>query len=161
MDHQHYSDAYLRDILDRCKSIAMVGASPNWNRPSHFAMKYLQGKGYRVIPVNPAAAGQEILGELCHASLAEVPVPIDMVDIFRNSEAAAGLVDEALALDPLPKVIWMQLGVRHDAAAARAEAAGLSVVMNRCPKIEYARLCGELAWQGLNSRTISSRRRKV
>lgn len=161
MDHQHYSDAYLRDILDRCKSIAMVGASPNWNRPSHFAMKYLQGKGYRVIPVNPAAAGQEILGELCHANLAEVPVPIDMVDIFRNSEAAAGLVDEALALDPLPKVIWMQLGVRHDAAAARAEAAGLSVVMNRCPKIEYARLCGELAWQGLNSRTISSRRRKV
>lgn len=161
MDHQHYSDAYLRDILDRCKSIAMVGASPNWNRPSHFAMKYLQGKGYRVIPVNPAAAGQEILGELCHTSLAEVPVPIDMVDIFRNSEAAAGLVDEALALDPLPKVIWMQLGVRHDAAAARAEAAGLSVVMNRCPKIEYARLCGELAWQGLNSRTISSRRRKV
>lgn len=161
MDHQHYSDAYLRDILDRCKSIAMVGASPNWNRPSHFAMKYLQGKGYRVIPVNPTAAGQEILGELCHASLAEVPVPIDMVDIFRNSEAAAGLVDEALALDPLPKVVWMQLGVRHDAVAARAEAAGLSVVMNRCPKIEYARLCGELAWQGLNSRTISSRRRKV
>ncbi|NNG03301.1 MAG: CoA-binding protein [Inquilinus sp.] len=139
----------------------MVGASPNWNRPSYFAMTYLQGKGYRVIPVNPRAAGQEILGETCYASLDEVPVPIDMVDIFRGSDAAAGIVDEALALQPQPGVIWMQLGVRNDAAAAKAEAAGLTVIMNRCPKIEWARLNGELSWTGFRSNVISSKRRKL
>ncbi len=159
----NYSDALLRDILSRVRTIAMVGASPNWNRPSYFAMKYLQEKGYRVIPVNARAAGQEILGEVCYASLADVPESIDMVDIFRNSEAAGGVVDEAIAVaaDKSIKVIWMQLGVRNDAAAARAEAAGLTVVMDRCPKIEYGRLNTELSWGGFNSRIISSKRRRM
>ena len=157
MEHERYDDAYLRGILRGVKTIAMVGASPNWNRPSYFAMTYLQGKGYRVIPVNPGAAGQTILKETVYAGLADVPVPVDMVDIFRNSEAAAGVVDEALALPVRPKVIWMQLGVRNDAAAAKAEAAGIQVVMNRCPKIEWARLNGELSWMGTSSRVISSK----
>ena len=158
-----YSNALLRGILGRVRTIAMVGASPNWNRPSFFAMKYLQEKGYRVIPVNARAAGQEILGEVCYASLADVPGAIDMVDIFRNSEAAGGVVDEAIAVaaDKAIKVIWMQLGVRNDAAAARAEAAGLTVVMDRCPKIEYGRLNAELSWGGFNSRIISSKRRRM
>lgn len=159
--HDAYQDDHIRSILDRVKTIAMVGASPNWNRPSYFAMTYLQGKGYRVIPVNPRAAGQEILGESCHASLSDVPVPIDMVDVFRSSEAAAEVVDEALALPHRPAVIWMQLGVRNDAAAAKAEAAGLTVIMNRCPKIEWARLNGELSWTGFRSNVISSKRRKL
>ena len=136
----------------------MVGASPNWNRPSFFAMKYLQNKGYRVIPVNPVAAGQEILGEKVYASLKEVPEKVDMVDIFRNSAAAGPIVDEAIAIGA--PVVWMQLGVRNDAAAARAEAAGLTVVMNRCPKIEYGRLHGELSWGGINSGIISSKRQR-
>ncbi len=157
MNHDRYDDAYLKDILAEVKTFAMVGASPNWNRPSYFAMTYLQGKGYRVIPVNPTAAGQTILGETVYARLADIPVPLDMVDIFRNSEAAAGIVDEALALDPRPRVIWMQLGVRNDEAAAKAEAAGLRVVMNRCPKIEWARLNGELGWMGTSSRVLSSK----
>lgn len=157
MDHERYEDAYLRGILRGVKTIAMVGASPNWNRPSYFAMTYLQGKGYKVIPVNPGVAGQTILKETVYARLADVPVPVDMVDIFRNSEAAAGVVDEALALPVKPKVIWMQLGVRNDAAAAKAEAAGIQVVMNRCPKIEWARLNGELSWMGTSSRVISSK----
>lgn len=160
MTHDSYSDAFLREILCGVKTVAVVGASANPMRPSFFVMKYLQGKDYRILPINPGLAGQEILGAPVHASLADVPEPIDMVDIFRNSEAAGAVVDEALALATLPKVIWMQLGVRNDAAAAKAEAAGLSVVMDRCPKIEYARLCGELAWQGLNSRTITSKRQK-
>jgi predicted CoA-binding protein len=157
MEHERYDDAYLRGILRGVKIIAMVGASPNWNRPSYFAMTYLQGKGYKVIPVNPGVAGQTILKETVYARLADVPVPVDMVDIFRNSEAAAGVVDEALALPVPPKVIWMQLGVRNDAAAAKAEAAGIQVVMNRCPKIEWARLNGELGWMGTSSRVISSK----
>ena len=157
MEHERYDDAYLRGILRGVKTIAMVGASPNWNRPSYFAMTYLQGKGYKVIPVNPGAAGQTILKETVYARLADVPQPVDMVDIFRNSEAAAGVVDEALALPVRPKVIWMQLGVRNDAAAAKAEAAGIQVVMNRCPKIEWARLNGELSWMGTSSRVISSK----
>lgn len=157
MDHERYDDAYLRGILRGVKTIAMVGASPNWNRPSYFAMTYLQGKGYRVIPVNPGVAGQTILKETVYARLADVPAPVDMVDIFRNSEAASGVVDEALALPAPPKVIWMQLGVRNDAAAAKAEAAGIQVVMNRCPKIEWARLNGELSWMGTSSRVISSK----
>ncbi|MGK9236400.1 CoA-binding protein [Inquilinus limosus] len=160
MDHDRYDDAYLRGILREVKTIAMVGASPNWNRPSYFAMTYLQGKGYKVIPVNPGVAGQTILNETVHARLAEVPQPVDMVDIFRNSEAAAGVVDDALALPVRPKVIWMQLGVRNDAAAAKAEAAGIRVVMNRCPKIEWARLNGELSWMGTSSRVISSKIQK-
>ena len=157
VDHDSYSDAYLRSILREVRTIAMVGASPDWNRPSYFAMKYLQAKGYRVIPVNPRAAGQEILGERAYASLAEIPDPVDMVDVFRNSAAAGPIVDEAIPLRP--KVIWMQLGVRNDEAARRAEAAGIKVVMNRCPKIEYGRLHGELSWSGINSGIISSKRR--
>ena len=158
-----YSDELLRGILRDTRTIAMVGASPKWVRPSYFAMKYLQEKGYRVIPVNPAAAGQTILGETCHAALAEVPGPVDLVDIFRNSEAAGPITDEAIALagDRKIKVVWMQLGVRNDAAAARAEAAGLTVIMDRCPKIEWGRLHGELSWGGINSRIISSKRRRL
>ena len=158
MDHDRYTDAYLRQILGKVRTIAMVGASPHWNRPSYFAMKYLQGKGFRVIPVNPHATGEPILGEKVYASLAEIPDKVDMVDIFRNSEAAGPLVDEAIAIGA--KVMWMQLGVRNDAAAARAEAAGLEVVMNRCPKIEDSRLHGELAWSGVNTGIISSKRQK-
>ena len=158
MNHDAYDDDYIRAILRDVRVIAMVGASPNWNRPSYFAMKYLQAKGYRVIPVNPVAAGQEILGEKVHASLATIGETVDMVDIFRNSEAAGPISDEAIAIGA--KVVWMQLGVRNDAAAARAEAAGLRVVMNRCPKIEYGRLSGALSWGGINSGVISSRRRR-
>lgn len=156
MDHEHYSDAYLREVLGGVKTIAMVGASPNWNRPSSFAMKYLQAKGYRVIPVNPAAAGGEILGEHVYATLKEVPEKVDMVDIFRNAAAAGPIVEDAIVIGAT--VVWMQLGVRNDAAAARAEAAGLKVVMNRCPKIEWSRLHGELSWSGVNSGIISSKR---
>ena len=158
MDHDHYADAYLRDIFGKVRTVAMVGASPNWNRPSFFAMKYLQGKGFRIIPVNPRAVGETILGEKVYGTLAEIPEPIDMVDIFRNSEAAGPVTDEAIAIGA--KVVWMQLTVRNDAAASRAEAAGLQVVMNRCPKIEYSRLHGELAWSGVNTGIISSKRQK-
>ena len=158
VDHDAYPDSYLRSILKDVRTIAMVGASPNWNRPSNFAMKYLQTKGFRVIPVNPAAAGQEILGETVYASLKGVPVKVDMVDVFRNSAAAGPIGDEAIAIGAT--VLWMQLGVRNDAAARRAEAAGLRVVMNRCPKIEYGRLHGELSWGGINSGIISSKRRQ-
>ena len=158
MNHDRYPDAYIREILDNCRVIAMVGASANTVRPSYCVLKYMLEKGYRVIPVNPGQAGKEILGQLVYASLAEIPEPIDMVDIFRASEAATGIVDEALALTPRPAVIWMQLGVRNDEAATKAEAAGLKVVMNRCPKIEYGRLSGEIAWVGVNRRTVSSKR---
>ena len=159
MDHDSYSDQYLRSVLSEAKTIAMVGASPHWNRPSYFAMKYLQGKGFRVIPVNPRAAGETILGEKVYASLAEIPVKVDMVDVFRNSEAAGPLADEAIRIGA--KILWMQLGVRNDEAARRAEAAGLEVVMNRCPKIEYGRLHGELSWSGINSGIISAKRPKL
>ncbi|HXA71620.1 MAG TPA: CoA-binding protein [Stellaceae bacterium] len=156
MDHDRYTDAYLRGVLAGVRVIAMVGASPHWNRPSYFAMKYLQDKGFRVIPVNPRAKGETILGEKVYGTLAEIPDKVDMVDVFRNSAAARPLVDEAITVGA--KVFWMQLGVRNDAAAARAEAAGLTVVMNRCPKIEYSRLHGELAWSGVNTGIISSKR---
>ena len=159
----NYSDDLLRGILARVRTIAMVGASPYWNRPSYFAMKYLQEKGYRVIPVNPRAAGEEILGEACYSSLADVPGRIDMVDVFRGGREAGRIADEAIALkdDKGIEVLWMQLGVRNDDAAARAEAAGLRVVMDRCPKIEYGRLHAELSWGGFNSRIISSKRRRT
>jgi predicted CoA-binding protein len=159
MDHDSYTDQYLKSILDNARTIAMVGASPNWNRPSFFAMKYLQSKGFRVIPVNPRAAGETILGEACRTTLDEVTEPVDMVDIFRNSKEAGPLTDAAIARGA--KVVWMQIGVRNDAAAARAEAAGLKVVMNRCPKIEYSRLYGELSWGGFNSGIISSKRAPI
>ena len=157
----HYSDAVITGILRRVRTIAMVGASPNWKRPSNFAMKYLQEKGFRVIPVNPraAAAGVSILGEKACPSLADVPAPVDMVDVFRGSDAALGITREAIRLREEKRidVVWMQLGVRNDEAAAEAEAAGLTVIMNRCPKIEYGRLWGELGWGGFDSGVISSR----
>ena len=138
MDHETYSDAYLRDILTSVRTIAVVGASPRRERPSHGVMAYLQRHGYRAIPVNPNAAGGTINGETVYAKLADVPEPIDMVDVFRRSEMAGGVVDEAIAAGA--KVVWMQLGVSDDDAAARAEAQGLKVVMNRCPAIEIPRL---------------------
>ena len=157
--HDSYSDDYIKQILVETETIAMVGASASWNRPSYFAMKYLQDKGYRVIPVNPREVGKKILGEAVVASIADLPEGIDMIDIFRNSEAAGPIADEAVAYGA--KVVWMQLGVRNDEAAARAEAAGLKVVMNRCPKIEFSRLYGELGWHGFASHVISSKRRIV
>jgi len=158
-----YPDTLILRILREVRTIAMVGASPNWVRPSFFAMKYLQQKGYRVIPVNPGAAGQEILDEHVYASLKDIPDRFDMVDIFRNSEAAGPIVDEAIALASAKgvKVVWMQLGVRNDAAAARAEASGLTVIMDRCPKIEFGRLHHELSWSGVNSGVISSKRPRL
>jgi len=138
MDHDHYPDVYLRDILTSVRTIAVLGASPRRERPSHGVMDYLQRRGYRTIPVNPNAAGATINGETVYARLADVPEPIDMVDVFRRSEMAGGVVDEAIAVSA--KVMWLQLGVRDDDAAARAEAHGLKVVMNRCPAIEIPRL---------------------
>ncbi|MBV8492222.1 MAG: CoA-binding protein [Alphaproteobacteria bacterium] len=138
MDHDSYPDAYLRDILTSVKTVAVVGASPQPHRPSHRVMRYLQQHGYRAIPVNPFAVGGTINGERVYASLAEVPETIDMVDVFRRSDAAGDAVEDAIAADA--KVVWMQLGVRDDKAAARAEAKGLRVVMNRCPAIEIPRL---------------------
>lgn len=158
MQHDTYSDSYIRGILNTVKSIAMVGVSPKDNRPSYFAFKYLLERGYRMIPVNPGQTGKEILGQNVYAKLGEIPEPVDMIDIFRSSQFAMGIVDEALAMQPRPRVIWMQLTVRDDAAATKAEAAGLRVVMNRCPKIEYGRLSSEIGWIGVNSRTLSSKR---
>lgn len=157
-NHDSYDNAYISGILNAVKTIAIVGASANEVRPSFFVTKYLIDKGYTVFPINPGHAGKEILGRMTYAKLADVPEAIDMVDVFRASDAVPGIVDEALALDPKPKVIWTQLTVRHDEAAAKAEAAGLKVVMNRCPKIEYARLAGEIGWNGINSRVISSKK---
>jgi predicted CoA-binding protein len=159
IDHNDYSDAYIRKILGEVRTIAMVGSSTNWNRPSFFAMKYLQQKGFRIIPVNPTAHGQSILGEQVFKSLADIPDKIDMVDVFRKSQECVAYAEEAVRVGA--KVLWLQLGVRNDDAARLAEAAGLRVVMNRCPKIEYARLHGELSWNGINSGVISSKRRKI
>ena len=150
-----YPDAKIRSILERVKTIAMVGASPNWNRPSYFVMKYLQGKGYRVIPVNPAIAGKTLLGETAYASLRDIPVKVDMVDMFRVAGEAPGVVADAIAIGA--PVVWMQLGIRNDEAAATAEAAGIEVIMNRCPKIEFGRLGGELSRSGVNSGIIRNR----
>lgn len=153
-----YDDDFIRNILRDTRVIAMVGASANWNRPSYFAMKYLQAKGYRVIPVNPkeAAAGNEILGEKAVASLDDIDVPIDMVDCFRKADAIPSITDDAIRLGA--KVLWMQLEIIHHEAAAKAEAAGLKVVMDRCPKIEYGRLSGEIGQMGVNTGVVSSRR---
>ena len=158
MNHDTYPDSYIRGILNTVKTIAMVGASERENRPSYFAFKYLLERGYKMIPVNPGHSGETMLGQKIYARLSDIPEPIDMVDIFRRTDAIAGMVDEALALDPKPKVIWMQLGLRDDAVAAHAEAAGLRVVMNRCPKLEYGRLAGENQWAGLNSRFVTTRK---
>jgi OAH/OAS sulfhydrylase len=155
LDPIPYSDAQIRAILERVRTIAMVGASSNWNRPSYFVMKYLQGKGYRVIPVNPGIAGQELLGEKVYASLRDIPEPVDMVDVFRPSKEAPGIVEDAIAIGA--PVVWMQLGIRNDEAAAMAEVGGIEVIMNRCPKIEFGRLGGELSWSGVNSGIIQNR----
>jgi predicted CoA-binding protein len=161
MNHDAYPDSYIRGILNSVKTIAMVGISPKDNRPSYFAFKYLLERGYRMIPVNPGQAGKDILGQKVYAKLGDIPEPVDMVDIFRGAEHVLPIVQEALTLKPNPQVIWMQLSVRNDAAAALAEQAGLKVVMNRCPKIEYGRLSSEISWMGINSRTLSSKRAQV
>ncbi len=139
------SDETLRAILSETRTIALVGASPNPARPSNGVMRFLLGRGYHVIPVNPGHAGGEIAGQRVYATLSDIPEPIDMVDIFRRAEAVGPVVDEALTLDPLPKTIWMQLGIVNEAAAERAAGAGLRVVMDRCPAIEYPRLMGTAA----------------
>ena len=161
MDHNSYSDNYIRGILNTVKTIAMVGVSPKDNRPSYFAFKYLKERGYRMIPVNPGQAGKELLGEKVYARLADIPEPVDMIDIFRASQHALPVVQEALAMKPKPAVIWMQLTVRNDEAAKLAEDAGLKVVMDRCPKIEYGRLSSEIAWMGVNTRTISAKKSQI
>jgi uncharacterized protein len=158
MNHDAYPDSYIRGILNTVKTIAMVGISPKENRPSYFVFKYLLERGYRMIPVNPGQAGQNILGQKVCAKLSDIPEPVDMIDIFRAPEHVMPVVKDAVALTPKPQVIWMQLTVRNDEAARLAEGAGLKVVMNRCPKIEYGRLSSEISWMGVNSRTISSRR---
>jgi len=156
VNHETYTDDYIRGILDTSKVVAMVGASAKPVRPSYFVLKYLLAKGYRVIPVNPRLAGQKILGQTVVADLENIDEPVDIVDIFRNSEAAGPITGQAIAMGA--KTVWMQLGVSNPEAANRAEAAGLNVVMNRCPKIEYGRLSGEISWAGVNSRTLSSRK---
>ena len=161
MTHDRYDDSYIRGILNTVKTIAMVGASAKDNRPSYFAFKYLGERGYTMIPINPGLAGKELLGRKIYARLSEVPEPIDMVDVFRASNYALPVVQEALTLNPKPRVIWMQLGVRNDEAAALAQANGMKVVMDRCPKIEYGRLSSEIGWIGVNSRTLSSKRAQI
>src|ERR1700747_638045 len=150
-----YSDAKLRAILQRVRTIALVGASSNWNRPSYFVMKYLQSKGYRVIPVNPGLAGQSLLGETVYGSLRDIPDHVDMVDVFRAPDQVPPIAEDALAIGT--RVLWMPLGILNEAAAEKAEAAGLEVVMDRCPKIEFGRLGGELSWSGVNSGIIRNR----
>jgi len=159
MNHDSYADDYIRKILHANHSIAIVGASANTVRPSYFVLKYLIEKSFKVIPVNPGLTGKELLGQKVFGGLEDIPSPVDIVDIFRNSEAALEITKEAIGIGA--KVVWMQLGVRNDEAARLAETAGLKVVMNRCPKIEYARLSGEIGWAGINSRTISSARPKL
>ena len=156
MNHDTYSDAYIKGILASSRTFAFVGASPKESRPSYFAMKYLLTKGYRVIPVNPGHAGKTILGQRIYASLADIEEPVDVVDMFRTPDAAPQVAREAIAIGA--KVLWMQLGVRNDEAAKLAEDAGLQVVMNRCPKIEYGRLSGEIGWMGVNRRLIDNRK---
>ncbi|MCG8491398.1 MAG: CoA-binding protein [Sneathiellales bacterium] len=159
MDHESYSDSYISDILEDVKTIAVVGASDNPVRPSYFVMRYMQRKGYRILPVNPGKAGSDLLGEKIYASLGDIDVPVDMVDCFRNAEAIPGIVEEAKSIHA--KVLWMQLGVTNPTAAEAAEEAGMRVVMNRCPKIEFGRLTGEIAYMGGRSGVISSKRKKL
>jgi uncharacterized protein len=161
MNHDSYPDSYIRGILNTVKTIAMVGASEKENRPSYFAFKYLLERGYHMIPVNPGHAGETMLGQKTYATLSDIPEPVDMVDIFRGANYAPAVVQEAMSLKTPPRVIWMQLGVRNDDAAALAETNGLKVVMNRCPKIEYGRLSSEIAWMGVNTRTLSSKKATI
>src|SRR5947209_2721797 len=161
MQHNHYADSYIRGILNTVKTIAMVGVSATTSRPSYFAFKYLLERNFHMIPVNPLLAGQELLGQRVYAKLADIPEPVDMVDIFRGARHAPPIVQEALQMQPRPQVIWMQLGIRNDEAAALAEQNGMKVVMNRCPKIEYGRLSSEIAWMGVNTRTLSSKKAQL
>lgn len=161
MGHTDYQDSYIRSILSETKTIAVVGASAKTVRPSYFVVKYMISKGYDVIPVNPGQVGNEICGAKVYASLADIDRPIDMVDIFRSSDAALGVVKEALMLAPLPKTIWMQLSVYNEDAATLAQEAGIQVVMDRCPKIEYARLAREIGWVGVCSGVISSKKPRL
>lgn len=159
MNHDSYTDQYISDILNTTTTIAVVGASDNPARPSYYVMKYMTRKGFRIIPVNPGKVGGKILGETVYARLSDIPFPIDMVDCFRTSDAMPGITEEAIAI--AAKTIWMQLGVHHAIAAEKAEAAGLNVVMNKCPKIEFGRLSGEIAFMGGRSGIISSKRQKL
>ncbi len=152
-----YSDEFLRSILKRTKTVAVVGVSMNEVRPSFYVARYLSLKGFTVIPVNPGHAGKQLFGQTVRASLSEITKDIDMVDIFRRSEAVPPIVDEALEVFPSLRTIWMQIGVEHAEAAAKAEARGVDVVMNRCPKIEYQRLFGELRMGGFSTGIISSK----
>ncbi len=154
-----YTDDHLRMVLQRAKVIACVGVSTNPVRPSYFVARYLGLRGYRVIPVNPNYAGQRLFGETIRADLREIPAEyqVDFVDIFRRSDAVPAIVDEALAVLPALKTVWMQIGVEHEEAAAKAESAGVTVIQNRCPKIEYQRLFGELRQGGFNTGVISSK----
>jgi uncharacterized protein len=161
VNHDRYDDGYIRGILSTVKTIAMVGVSANTSRPSYFVFKYLLERGYRVIPVNPGLAGQDLLGQRVYASLADIPEPVDMVDVFRAAQYLPGIVEQALQMKPRPGVLWMQLGIRNEEAAQRAEANGIKVVMDRCPKIEYGRLSSEISWMGVNSRTLSSKRAQL
>jgi predicted CoA-binding protein len=158
MNHDRYNDAYIRAILSGVKSVAVVGASTNPARASNIVVKYLLGKKYRVYPVNPVYADQKILGQTCYPSLADLPEPVDAVDIFRRIDAVPEVVEQALKQVPKPKVIWLQLTLRDDALAARIEAEGVKVVMNRCMKIEYGRLSGEISWFGVNTNLVTNRR---
>ncbi|MBV9249207.1 MAG: CoA-binding protein [Acetobacteraceae bacterium] len=161
MDHDNYSDGYIRGILNSVRTIAMVGVSANTSRPSYFAFKYLLERGYHMVPVNPGLAGGELLEQTVFAKLSDIPEPVDMVDIFRASRYAPAIVHEALALRPRPQAIWMQLGIRNDEAARLAETNGVKVVMNRCPKIEYGRLSSEIAWMGVNTRTLTAKKAQL
>ena len=161
VDHDAYADDWLREILRSVKTVAIVGASANEVRPSFFVLKYLIAKGYDVTAINPGRAGGTIAGAPVVASLADLPGPVDMVDVFRRPEALPGVAAEIMAMAELPKVVWLQLGIRDDAVARALEMAGIQVVQDRCPKIEYARLCGEIGWTGFNRRTISARKPKL
>ena len=153
----HYSDAQLKTVLEEVKTIAVVGVSTNPVRPSYFVARYLGLKGYRVLPINPGHAGKMLFGQTIHASLSDIREPVHMVDIFRRSEAVPAIVDEALEVCDGLKAIWMQIGVEHAEAAAKAEAQVISVIQNRCPKIEYQRLFGELRMGGFATGIISSK----
>ena len=154
-----YPDELLLSIYRETRTIAMVGASPNWNRPSYFAMRYLQRKGFRVIPVNPRAVDASILGERVYPDLESIAIPVDVVDVFRRPEETPAIARSAAAIGA--HVLWLQLGIRNDEAATIAGLAGLTAIQDRCMKIEYGRLGGELAWSGINTRMISSRRRRL
>ena len=158
VSHDTYSDAHIRKIPKDTRSIAMVGASGNSVRPSNFVARYLVAKGYELYPVNPGHAGKTIAGTMTYAALADLPVAVDMVDVFRRVEDLPQVVSDIMQMEDLPKYVWLQLGIRDDSIAAALEMAGIVVVQNRCPKIEYARLCGEIGWNGFNRRTISSRK---